>query len=99
MIECDGAVWVLDRDQRFIKTALGDRLRGARLTHQCQIIHRIAINALQRGNRVSADTLLRLWVHGAQRGSPSRSGGRRGLHLAVVAHHLRATCDHQVFHA
>ena len=58
MIECDGAVWVLDRDQRFIKTALGDRLRGARLTHQRQIINRIAINALQCRNRVRADTLL-----------------------------------------
>ena len=58
VLECDGAVRVLDRDKRLIKTTLGDCLRGARLTHQRQIIHRIAINALQCRNRVRADTLL-----------------------------------------
>jgi hypothetical protein len=47
VIECDGAIGVFDRDQRLVKATLGNGLRGARLTDQREVIHRIAINALE----------------------------------------------------
>ena len=58
MIKCDRTVGVLDRDQRLVEAAFGEGLGGSRLTDQREVIYGIAINALQRGDGVSADTLL-----------------------------------------
>ena len=58
MIECDGAIGVFDRDQRLVKATLGNGLRGARLTDQREVIHRVAIDALKGGNSIGTDTLL-----------------------------------------
>ena len=101
VIQSDRAIGVFYRDEGSIKTALGNRLRSAGLTDQREVIHRIAINAFKRGYCISTHPLLRLGMHSAELevARINHGGLSRVSNLTVVAHHLRATGDHEIFHA
>ena len=78
-----------------------DRGVGALLADEGEGVHVLAGDAFQGGDGVGAHALVRLRVLGAQakvaaihEGRVLRVGRGRG-----VAHHLRAACDDQVFHA
>jgi hypothetical protein len=65
-----------------------------------QGIQCLALNALQAGDSVGADTLMRLWVHLAQQQvAVVHEGVRGGAVLTIRGHHLCATADHQILGA
>ena len=66
VIERHGAVRIFYGDERLIKPTLSNGSCSTRLTNERKIINRIAIDSLKCGNRIRANALLRLRVHGTK---------------------------------
>ena len=101
MVEGDGAVVVVHRDEAALEAALLDRLGGALLRLEGEVVERLAGDAFQRGDGVAADALVRLRVDRAQVGVAGVHERRQAGHAVrrVGRHHVGAAGDDDVLEA
>ena len=95
MIKRHSAIRVLYSDQRLIESTLSDSAGCPSLTDQRQIIDGVAIDALERGNGISTNALLRLWMHFTQVQVTGVDHWRLAgfSDLRVITHHLGAASN------
>ena len=100
-VERKRAVLVVHRHEALGEVAVADRVVGALLAHQREIVERLARNVLQRRDRVRADALMRLRMARAQTQVSAVHHGRPSVRAAPARHrhHLGAARDHQVLEA
>ena len=96
VVERDRAVHVQHRDQALVEAALTDRPIGASLRLGGEGVERLAGNALHRGDRVGAHTLVRLRMDLLQVGIVRT---HREEALLRQRHHLGATGHDEILHA
>ena len=94
------------RNYRFIKAACFDRHIGAALAFGTKGFESLAADTFNRGNRISANALVRLWMlclqPGVTRTKSACCGNTCGTNFGAVvhdmAHHLGAARNDEVFH-
>src|SRR5581483_10608817 len=92
-----GSLIAYNRNDRAIEASFPDRAAGTLLTLEGECIQCVTTNALQGGNGIGAQALMRLrmallqsLVPGSQTGRPEASRGHLLAHGLDMRHHLRA---------